>query len=1110
MTRPEVGTFVPSDDQWRGVTQALEHRLSILTGGPGTGKSATMRALVELVKARTGTARLCAPTGKAARRLSELTGADATTIHRLLEWIPGEGFGRGPDDPIEGCDVLIVDEASMLSVYLAEALLGAVGPRTHVVLVGDVDQLAPVGPGRVLEDLIDAGVVPAVRLTEIFRQAARSMIVRAAHAINEGELPMAVPRPDDVRDFFVIERDGARAIFDEVCELAATRLPAHYDLDPAADVQVLAPMHKGPVGIDALNSELRARLNPDGAPIEGTPLRVGDKVMQTRNSYEHDLFNGERGVLRAPRRRVRQGPLRGRGRPAADAARRRARHAAPRVRSERPQGAGLAGAGDRRTALLRAPHHAHAQPRLHRGDARPGRLRRRRRDGSARGSRPAHRRAAPPHAAARARVRLIGTDDLEPAAGTYQRAVLGPLAQEDLCRRIVNTGRRRDAHVTTHLRETLAAAVAIFLIAAPAAGARKPGLALTGGTAQTVRYVAGEGRAILAVRNVSGRAGRLELAFVSVDGRRFGVSRTQRGGRLARVAVADPRDLARPLAAGANRQVELRLRLPRHAAPADGSGRLAARLSRAREAVSLQVRGAPPDIAFDPSKLTIDVSQACWMFGRGTCGNTQTVLLRGRDAALWASRTRAPDATVSLNNEHGGSVTVRLRDLRRRDGSVQATIDTSDFSEAGRYAGRLPLEPNGLAGPGLGVEVKVRWSLASAVATIFAGALFGGFFLRRFEIRRRRRLLEMELLSALGRYDKQRALWPGAPASYDLDPMLKPRHKDKAEVMPYPGRQGVSALLWHIRSARDDADFTEDSDRAHDLIGAIDRWLALEPVAREAAQLLAAAERPRRSGAALSDTTAYQDLAYLRMRATTPPADDRACKHLMGALATQGRVASKSKVMWSALAELESRDGMLLDQARSLAELDVRAIEARFPAFADRDPEQTDQLLVAMAQAEERLHRIFGEANGMASCPGVADARGAEERLGASARHPEIERAQLDIGPWELRLAGMFSALAFRSVVWTLARALVAAVAYALAIYSDTWGSVTDFASAFTAGFLTETLVNWASLPAFASQRNRADDGAPATVAEAPSGDAAQPPTPITHDLPASRSWRSA
>ena len=145
--RPVSGPFLPSDDQWRGVTQALEHRLSILTGGPGTGKSATMRTLVDLLKARKRSARLCAPTGKAARRLGELTGVEATTIHRLLEWAPDEGFTRDAEHPIEGCDVLIVDEASMLSVHLAEALLAAVGPRTHVLLVGDVDQLAPVGPG---------------------------------------------------------------------------------------------------------------------------------------------------------------------------------------------------------------------------------------------------------------------------------------------------------------------------------------------------------------------------------------------------------------------------------------------------------------------------------------------------------------------------------------------------------------------------------------------------------------------------------------------------------------------------------------------------------------------------------------------------------------------------------------------------------------------------------------------------------------------------------------------------------------------------------------------------------------------------------------------------
>lgn len=171
------------------------------------------------------------------------------------------------------------------------------GPSTHVLLVGDIDQLAPVGPGRVLEDLLASGTVPAVRLTEIFRQAARSMIVRAAHAVNDGDYPPTVAGPDDVRDFFVVGREQAQETVDEIVALVTRRLPEHYGLDPTADVQVLAPMHRGPLGIDALNATLRAVLNPDGAAVPGTPLRVGDRVVQSRNDYEHELMNGERGVI---------------------------------------------------------------------------------------------------------------------------------------------------------------------------------------------------------------------------------------------------------------------------------------------------------------------------------------------------------------------------------------------------------------------------------------------------------------------------------------------------------------------------------------------------------------------------------------------------------------------------------------------------------------------------------------------------------------------------------------------------------------------------------------------------------------------------------------------
>jgi exodeoxyribonuclease V alpha subunit len=295
--RPTGGDFVPTDDQWRAVTNAVGHRLSILTGLPGTGKTQTMRALVDLLREQKRSVRLCAPTGKAARRLGELTGAEASTVHRLLEYVPGEGFARGPEDPIPGLDMLIVDEASMLSVRLADALLGAVGPRTHVLLVGDVDQLAPVGPGRVLEDLIDSGVVPTVALTEIFRQAARSLIVRAAHAINAGEPPPTRAGEDDIRDFFLLERVAPAAAFEDVCDIAVRRLPATYGFDPAREILVLSPMHKGPLGIEAFNTELRRRLNADGAPVPGLPFRVGDRFVQRRNDHEHQLMNGETGVV---------------------------------------------------------------------------------------------------------------------------------------------------------------------------------------------------------------------------------------------------------------------------------------------------------------------------------------------------------------------------------------------------------------------------------------------------------------------------------------------------------------------------------------------------------------------------------------------------------------------------------------------------------------------------------------------------------------------------------------------------------------------------------------------------------------------------------------------
>jgi exodeoxyribonuclease V alpha subunit len=298
--RPSRGAFVPTDEQWRAVGLALEHRLSILTGGPGTGKTTSMRVLVDLLRERGHTVRLCAPTGKAARRLSAATGVHASTIHQLLSWVPGIGFARNRANRLEGIDMLIVDEVSMLSVRLAEALLAAIDEKTHVLLVGDTDQLAAIGPGRVLEDIIASHGIPVTSLTEVFRQAQRSLIVRAAHAINHGRRPDAAADSSDadvIRDFFLIEREREEQVFAEVVSLAGERLASYYDLDPRIDVQVLAPMRRGRVGIEVMNAELRARVNPDGAPVPGTALRLGDRVIQTRNDHEHGLMNGEVGLL---------------------------------------------------------------------------------------------------------------------------------------------------------------------------------------------------------------------------------------------------------------------------------------------------------------------------------------------------------------------------------------------------------------------------------------------------------------------------------------------------------------------------------------------------------------------------------------------------------------------------------------------------------------------------------------------------------------------------------------------------------------------------------------------------------------------------------------------
>lgn len=294
-----AGEVALSEQQRAAVLAALTNKVSVLTGGPGTGKTTTLRTAIGALNALKATFMLASPTGRAAKRLSESTGCPASTIHRLLGYKPGEGFLRDENTPLE-TDVVVVDEASMLDLLLFYSLLKALRPQTHLLLVGDVDQLPSVGAGSVLQDVIAGGTAHVTRLQTIFRQGEDSHIVLNAHRINRGDAPFM---DNQSADFFFFGEDDPAKAAELVVDIVANRLPQRFGYDPFDDVQVIAPMYRGPAGVTALNQALQAALNGSQRVAEkrlgGQLFRVGDKVMQTRNDYEKDVFNGDIGRVRA-------------------------------------------------------------------------------------------------------------------------------------------------------------------------------------------------------------------------------------------------------------------------------------------------------------------------------------------------------------------------------------------------------------------------------------------------------------------------------------------------------------------------------------------------------------------------------------------------------------------------------------------------------------------------------------------------------------------------------------------------------------------------------------------------------------------------------------------
>jgi hypothetical protein len=618
------------------------------------------------------------------------------------------------------------------------------------------------------------------------------------------------------------------------------------------------------------------------------------------------------------------------------------------------------------------------------------------------------------------------------------------------------------------------------------------------------------GSITVVIRNVSGVTGVLQLRFFPDRG--HPVLLVGGDGSRAKLAHAKP---ARRVVFRRNqyRGIQVSFALPKGQRLSRVNGMLVAQL-RARgpgksqkfpEAAQLRIRATSPVARFSPSPVTLKVREACWLVADffSDCGEKGHVLIRGEDVRA-LRREGGRVGHVVLSNGEGGEVSLELTDVKGDGDALTGTVKVKDTSGVGEYEGTLPLAPGVVGGPELPISVNVGHSLGLAVLVVFLGAFVGGFLALMRGIRRQRSLLRLQVKSMLERYDKQRRKSHGVTAGYDIDALyVQPRYEGDGVVRPFPADHGVSGLLWRIDSAQSDQDFDVAAARTDSFIDAVDWWIRLEPWAREIRLQIDARRVPQRKGGKkFIDCRAFHETYEVREELLTPPKNEEKVQDLQQQAARHCERLNRWRELWHLLLEVDKvRDQLDEGQRTVVADAEVDAIEKETTPnpkakneIAERRraavleerllDEAEDTLRYVLASIEQKLDTRVEEQ--------LADDSRRVEQLADSVRTTSVARRLAD-PERSLRLptgrdgrekrSGLwrwFKRLQRGDVFWTLLSGLVAATAYALTIWDDTWGTVVDYVTAFTAGFLTETVVKWAVLPGFQSYRARRRDVAEA------------------------------